>query len=76
MRTLSRLRRRADRGPDEMRRLILVRVEERLQSEFFDPNYGECKFKNLADFKQFVGKISAGFCRQYHQARMDYRMFG
>ncbi len=43
--------------------------------KFFDPNSGECKFKRLGDFKQFVGRISYGFCKMYHQTRLDYRMF-
>ncbi len=43
--------------------------------KFFDPNFGECKFKKLGDFKKFVGQISQGFCAVYHQTRLDYRMF-
>ena len=44
--------------------------------KFFDPNYGECKFKKMSHFKEFCNRISEGFCRQYHQKKMDYTMFG
>lgn len=43
--------------------------------KFFDPNYGECKFKKLGDFKKFLGLIAEGFRIQYHQMKMDYKMF-
>ena len=25
--------------------------------KFFDPNYGECKFKKMSDFKEFCGRF-------------------
>jgi len=43
--------------------------------KFFDPNFGECKFKTLAEFKEFAKQIAYGFGLTYHQRHMDYRMF-
>jgi len=43
--------------------------------KFFDPNYGECKFKKMGDFKTFAGAIAKAFHITYHQSRMDYKMF-
>lgn len=43
--------------------------------KFFDPNYGECKFKTLEEFQAFALQIADGFARKYLQGHMDYRMY-
>jgi hypothetical protein len=43
--------------------------------KFFDPNYGECKFKTLEDFETFALQIADGFAGKYHQRHIDYRMY-
>jgi hypothetical protein len=43
--------------------------------KFFDPNYGECKFRTLEEFQAFALQIADGFARKYLQGHMDYRMY-
>ena len=43
--------------------------------KFFDPNFGESKFKTAEDFETFAGKIADRFCDEYHQTYMEYLEF-
>ena len=43
--------------------------------KFFDPNYGESKFRDLETFKLFLNRIANVFNVQYHQKHMKYHLF-
>jgi len=43
--------------------------------KFFDSNFGQSKFRELENFKEFLRKIAGKFNSHYSQKHMDYHMF-
>jgi hypothetical protein len=42
---------------------------------FFDPNFGECRLKDLADFRKFATMIHPGFKKRYGTVHLHYRAY-